>query len=53
MLMIPHRSLSVIVTVLDTNDNPPVLTNNPLMATTDVLEVLIHNESSAIAVLPL
>ena len=51
--MILCRSLGVTVTVLDTNDNPPVLTNNPLMATADVLEVVIHNESSAIAGLAL
>ena len=43
VMMTQCRSVSVIVTVLDTNDSPPVLTNSPLTATTDVLEVLVFN----------
>lgn len=38
----PHmadRMITVTVTVLDVNDNPPTVTNDPLTASVDVLEV--------------
>ena len=35
-----YRSITVAVTVLDFNDNPPVITNSPLTNDETVLEVL-------------